>query len=1419
MKKNLFILFFSVIASALFAGGIPYEDQYNFVSFTSRKQNRDAWVDSLTPAALQKHPEYGILPYHPPCEDCMELLDHRDATNRYFIDKKSHGKMFYKQQSYGAINYKDSSGFWKEINYRLQPGTAGIFEARNQSSPVVINLPGKYSSITCMGNEFRFNKNPELFEQDQSGSVTSLGTPDWSHYSAGDDGVLIKDFYPGIDLEMIVMEGKLKTNFIIRNRLQLRGNWLVMKQEMMLPPGLAFNPDETNKDDFGKLLGEIAVTDQSNEYFRIYPCVAFDGAEQRHTIRAGSEIQKDQLLTYIPVSWLNDPGTIYPVVIDPMVATSGNLGQASITGSQYNATCWTSGCSYPLFFNTPANCTITDIKFDFQYLAQGLCMWPDGGVSIDYGSCRSPAAGVHSCNVAGSGICTLSNVSMFFDFLPCLSTPQCLPYIMNFNMNFYRCNNDATAGCNSACIAAASAWSVIIMGQTVQIASLSPNQQICEGDSANLVVTSQYGVAPFTYSWTPSGSNNDTIFVSPAVTTDYQIRVTDACGQATIDTATVFVIPNNNPGFTISPNPACAGQNVSITGLGAGAAANYDWQIPGSGNPVVNDTPLTVVQYPLQGTFPVTLNYASGACLFSSQQNVTINNFVNPSVALSAAPAGAACAGTSVLFTAVPVNGGTSPSYQWQVNGVNAGTNSDTFSVILNTPSVVSVVMTSNLQCLSAATANAQVIVPVNASVTPTVSITSNTTAPFCSGNTIVFTANPVSGGTTPSYQWQINGMNIGTNSDTFSVSTLVNGDIVKVIMTSNSGCATTAIVSDTVLANVISSAIPSVSIQVFPNDTICSGTNTQFTPVPVNGGSPPSYTWYVNGIASGNGNSFSSSSLNTMDSVSVTMVSAFSCASPASASSWSVISVIPNATPSVSLIINPSDSICAGTPILSTAIPVHGGSVPLYQWFVNGTPIAGAFSDTISFSSLTNGDVIQVTMTSDLSCVNPASASDSIQLFIDPSVTPTVSIQAVPNDTICSGDSIQFTSVVAHEGTSPVYQWHVNGILTGPNASVFTITNPTNAAVVDVTLTSNEICAVPSTVGSNAVIITVTSLSTPSVSILVTPNDTICPGAMAIFNSNIIHGGSNPAYQWQVNGISNGVNNPVFTSSNLSGGDIIRLIMISDETCLTTTTAVSNSIAIHTFPPIQLTAGDPVSVCRDETVVLHAQALGGLGGPYDYSWNNGGGHGDTITVFPSTTTNYVVSATDACITSPVMASVLVTVLPSPTALCNYLPKNPSALQPQVSFTDLSTDATGWIWNFGDGDTSTEKNPVHSFLAAGSYNGSLQVMNAAGCVDTFTFIIVVKEDVAIYIPNSFTPNNDGKNDVFSPMGSGLEKYSMTIYDRWGNEIFSGGPIHSWNGTIKGGKEQAPGGTYFYRIELNNQAFEKTVLTGGVTLIR
>ncbi len=172
----------------------------------------------------------------------------------------------------------------------------------------------------------------------------------------------------------------------------------------------------------------------------------------------------------------------------------------------------------------------------------------------------------------------------------------------------------------------------------------------------------------------------------------------------------------------------------------------------------------------------------------SNAITMTVNPNLPVSISITAS-SNPFCQGSSITFTATPTNGGATPAYQWQVNGVNVGSEVRPILIILRRrycnlyPYLIINCTTGN-----PATSNSITMV-VNSNLPAGVTIAASSN-PFCPGSSVTFTATPINGGTTPAYQWKVNGVNAGTNSHTFTYNP-ANGDSVRCVMTSNLNCVT----------------------------------------------------------------------------------------------------------------------------------------------------------------------------------------------------------------------------------------------------------------------------------------------------------------------------------------------------------------------------------------------------------------------------------------------------------------------------------------------------------------------------------------------------------------------------------------------------------------------------------------------------
>ena len=319
------------------------------------------------------------------------------------------------------------------------------------------------------------------------------------------------------------------------------------------------------------------------------------------------------------------------------------------------------------------------------------------------------------------------------------------------------------------------------------------------------------------------------------------------------------------------------------------------------------------------------------------------------------------CAGASATFTATPINGGSAPIYQWQVNGINVGTNNPVYtSSSLTNGQVVTCIMTSNLSGVigSPATSNA-ITITINPNVTPSVSIAlTGGSNPACAGAALTFTATPSNGGT-PVYQWKVNGTNVGTNSSTYSTSTLTNGQIITCTMTSSLGCASpVTATSNAITISINPNVTPSVSIALTGgSNPACAGAALTFTATPSNGGTPV-YQWKINGVNVGtNSPQYSSSTLSTGDSITCLLTSTASCVSAASVTSNSVVITI-NPLP---IVTTGNVSGCSGIPLTLIGNPSGGTFSVANPYLGTSTTYSYSYTNTNGCTATTSAANITI--------------------------------------------------------------------------------------------------------------------------------------------------------------------------------------------------------------------------------------------------------------------------------------------------------------------------------------------------------------------------------------------------------------------------------------------------------------------------
>jgi PKD repeat protein len=829
---------------------------------------------------------------------------------------------------------------------------------------------------------------------------------------------------------------------------------------------------------------------------------------------------------------------------------------------------------------------------------------------------------------------------------------------------------------------------------------VSSNSPVCEGTTINLSTPT---VAGANYAWSgPSYANSSQNPSIPSATVamsgTYSLVVTENGCPSSPGTGTVTVNPTVTPSVSIAittgGNPTCVSQSVTFTATptAGGTAPNYQWQVNGvnAGTNAATFTPAAIADNDvISCTMSSNEPCATVSTATSNSITMSVTATVTPLVVI-AADNNPACSGSTVTFTATPTNGGTTPAYQWQVNGTNVGPNSATFaSATLVNGDIVTCIMTSSSGCAAPLTANSNAVtMTFTSSVTPTISIAvTGGTNPTCTGVPVTFTATPTNEGTAPTYQWLLNGSNAGTGGTTFSSSTLANGDVVSCELTSNAACISTATANSNPITIAITSGVtPSITITT-SSTTICTGTMATFTSTISNGGTTPTYQWQVDGVNAGtNSASFSTSTLTNNSVVTCILTSDAGClTTPTATSNALTMTVGGSVTPAISIAITSgSNPSCSGANLVFTATASNGGAAPAYQWQVNGVN-AGTNSSTFTTNTLNNNDIVSCILTSNAACVStPTATSNSITILISSSVTPTASIiLSAGTNPSCAGSPLTFTVSSTNGGTTPLYQWMVNGGAVGTGGTTFTSSTLANNDVVTCMLTSNSPCASTATVTSNQISITITAGMTPSISI--TPSATsACNGTSISFTSIISNGGTAPNYIWNLNGGPVG-SGPSYMSSTLNSLDVINCVLVSSAACLTTTTATSNNVSVNFSAPATpavstaLTSGNNPS-CQGSNVIFNATGSDGGTNP-TYQWQvNGVNTGNNNPTFSTTflNNNDIITCTmtsnAGCVTSSTASSTGITMTVNP------IPTTPVVTVSAGGTTLTSSSPTGNQW-------------------------------------------------------------------------------------------------------------------------------------------
>lgn len=438
----------------------------------------------------------------------------------------------------------------------------------------------------------------------------------------------------------------------------------------------------------------------------------------------------------------------------------------------------------------------------------------------------------------------------------------------------------------------------------------------------------------------------------------------------------------------------------------------------------------------------------------------------------------------------------------------------------------------------------------------------------------------------------------------------------------------------------------------------------------------------------------------------------------------------------------------------------------------------------------------------------NGGSCTITAVFSADPACTNTATITnpAMPtasasNDgPVCENGTINLSSPTV---TGATYSW------TGPGGYTSSQQNPTISPI--------------SVSGSGTYTVTVTlngCTATATTNVTVNPNPvvtagsdvTVCEGDTINLSASTVNGAT---YSWTgPNGFTSSQQNPVINPA-ATGDAGTYTVVVTLNGC--TSTPDNMVVTVNPVPVVNATSNSPL--CEGDALQLNANTINGA----TYVWTGPNGFTSTSQnplIDPVTTAdagNYTVVATlNGCTSAPDVVAVTVSDVNA-----GFTASPSSGVSPlNVTFTNTTTGGTAYSWDYGNGFTenTTSTTTSQTYITDSTYTVTMIAVNADGCSDTATVLINVVPNFFIIIPNVFSPNGDGVNDVFELDLAGVNTLHVEIYDRWGLFMYGYDTLTgSWNGE-KDGKE-ASEGVYYYIIQLMDSQNTEHKYTGHITLTR
>jgi gliding motility-associated-like protein len=885
-----------------------------------------------------------------------------------------------------------------------------------------------------------------------------------------------------------------------------------------------------------------------------------------------------------------------------------------------------------------------------------------------------------------------------------------------------------------------------------------------------------------TYNWSGPGILSGASTANPVVNLigSYVVTVTAANGCTATANTTVSqntTVPTVNAGTT--QTLVCGVSSVTLTGSGsAGSSANWLGGVCGTATNFI-----TTACAP--GTYTLVATDNVSGCTNTS--TVSVNSSTNvPQATVNAITNSITCT-NSVVAIGVTYSGTDPVTYSWTGPGITGSTTSSVTTANLSGTYNVTITNTSS-NCQSVYSAVVPVnTTPVPTNVAPSASIT-------CLTNTVSLTATPT--GTNYTYSWS--GPGTITNGTTENPTVNASGNYVVTMTDNINGCVgsfTVNVPSNTIAPTFTLGSASSVTTTcASPNATLSATSSTDPNTV---------YTWTTPSATTVTGTPISVSAAGIYT---VVVTNTVNGCSTSSALSQATVEVIADSGIPVVTLASNSLSITCTNPTPSVAVTTTANPVS-YNW----TPTSGIVpgTETTANPVFTAAGSYSVIVTNTVSSCASSINANVVDVVLD-NATPVISLSSAANNgTItCTDPQVTITPTITSSTANLAYTWLPGGVTSSTiNDATFTSAGVYTLAVTN-TLTG---CVSSSTNTANTFTVYLNNTPPTSTITAISTNSTIgCGGNSSTVTLNATSSSTNFTQTWLPGSATT-------STLDVTTAGIYTLVVVDAVSGCSVTTEYT--VSGSSTPPQNVDAGTNTSIpCGTPTVALNGTTTSTNVVTYDWSGPNSGS-----IVSGNTTSNpivmdagvYTLTVTDVASGCSATATINVS---AANVVASFTANPTSGISPlDVSFTDGSSGATAYSWNFGDSNTSTSQNPNHTFTT-GTYTVILTVTSGP-CIDTASVVIVVEDGLTLEIPNVFTPNGDGSNDIFHIKSTGVKEISLQVFNRWGQKLYEfAGPKASWDGLTPNGSE-VPEGTYFYFVKASGFDGQEIEKHGTVNLFR